>query len=181
MMGFLGILLIHQEGSEQHRKRECLKSAISIRHICKSQLLPGKWTQQKVDKATDETINKTCTEYKQPELTQKNEITEKALGKHIMNLYSTGISRLLKIMDVNKLRKDIENDPIIKDQVVLQCVRLAILLRLFQWLRIQPTTQILIMNLKILKTRVLKVIKKTSFQRFLYLLSRHKIFLIKNK
>ena len=32
-------------------------------------------------------------------------------------MYSTGISRWLKIRDVKKLRKDIENDPIIKDQM----------------------------------------------------------------
>ena len=32
-------------------------------------------------------------------------------------MYSTGISRLLKIRDVKKLRQDIEDDPIIKDQM----------------------------------------------------------------
>ena len=32
-------------------------------------------------------------------------------------MYSTGISRWLKIRDIKKLRKDIENDPIIKDQM----------------------------------------------------------------
>ena len=32
-------------------------------------------------------------------------------------MYSTGISQWLKIRDVKKLRKDIENDPIIKDQM----------------------------------------------------------------
>ena len=39
------------------------------------------------------------------------------LGKHVTNLYSTGISRWLKIRDVKKLQQDIENDPIIKDQM----------------------------------------------------------------
>ena len=39
-----------------------------------------------------------------------------ALDKHVINLYSTGISRMVKIRDVHKLRQDIENDPIIKDQ-----------------------------------------------------------------
>ena len=33
-----------------------------------------------------------------------------------MNLYSTGISWVVKIRDVKKLEQDIENDPIIKDQ-----------------------------------------------------------------
>ena len=44
-------------------------------------LLGGKWTQKKVDKASDETIKKTYTEYKQHELNEKCEKTGKALGK----------------------------------------------------------------------------------------------------
>ena len=68
-----------------------------------------------MDKASDETINKKYAEYKQHELNEKGEKTGKALGKHIINLYSTGISRWLKIKDVKKLRQDIENDPIIKN------------------------------------------------------------------
>ena len=40
--------------------------------------------------------------------------TEKALGKHVINLYSSGISGMVKIKDVHKLQQDIENDPIIK-------------------------------------------------------------------
>ena len=39
------------------------------------------------------------------------------MGKHVINLYSTGISRMIKIRDVKKLQQDIENDPIIKDQM----------------------------------------------------------------
>ena len=42
---------------------------------------------------------------------------DKALGKHVINLYSTGISSLLKIKDVKKLWQDIEDDLIIKDQM----------------------------------------------------------------
>ena len=56
-------------------------------------------------------------EYRQRELNEKGEKTGKALGKHVINLYSTGISRWLKIKDVKKLRQDIENDPIIKYQM----------------------------------------------------------------
>ena len=41
----------------------------------------------------------------------------KALGKHIINLYSSGISRLVKIRDVEKFQQDIENDLVIKDQM----------------------------------------------------------------
>ena len=80
-------------------------------------LLGSKWTHGRIDKASDETINKTYAEHKQRELNEKGEKTGKALGKHVINLYSTRISRVVKIRDVKKLQQDIENDPIIKDQM----------------------------------------------------------------
>ena len=70
-----------------------------------------------MDQASDKIINKTYAEYKQRELNEKGEKTGKALGKHVINLYSTRTSRWLKIKDVKKLQQDIENDPIIKDQM----------------------------------------------------------------
>ena len=103
-----------KEGIEQHRKRECLKSVIASG---KAYLLGRKWTHERVDKASDETINKTYAEYKQRELNEKGENTGKTLGKHVINLYSTGISQVVKIRDAKKLRQDIENDPIIRDQM----------------------------------------------------------------
>ena len=103
-----------KEGIEQHRKRECLKSAIGKG---KAHLLGHKWTQEKVDKASDEIINKLYAEYKQREITEKGEKTAKALGKHLIKLYSNGISRFVKISDFKKLRQDIEDDPLIKDQM----------------------------------------------------------------
>ena len=50
-------------------------------------------------------------------LNEKGEKTGKALGKHVINLYSTGISWVVKIRDVKKLQQHIENDPIIKDRM----------------------------------------------------------------
>ena len=44
-----------KEGIEQHWKRECLKSVISMG---KAHLLGHKWTQERVDKDSDEAINK---------------------------------------------------------------------------------------------------------------------------
>ena len=112
---FLGnVVDTPKEGIEQHKKRECLKSVIDKG---KAHLLGYKWTHERVDKASDEIINKTYAEYKQRELNEKGEKTRKALGKHVINLYSTGISWWLKIRDVKKLRLDIENDPLIKDQM----------------------------------------------------------------
>ena len=111
---FGDVVYTPKEDIEQHKKRECLKSVIDKG---KAHLLGHKWTHGRVDKASDEIINKTYAEYKQRELTEKGEKTGKALGKHVINLYSTGISRWLKIKDVKKLRQDIVNDPIIKDQM----------------------------------------------------------------
>ena len=49
------------------------------------------------------------------------------MGKHAINLYSTGIFWMVKIRDVHKLRQDIENDPIIKDQMAeLGCILVCI-------------------------------------------------------
>ena len=77
-----------KEGTERHKKRECLKSVIDKG---KEHFL-GKWTHERVDKTNDETINKKYAEYKQRELNEKGEKTGKALGKHVINLYSTSIS-----------------------------------------------------------------------------------------
>ena len=87
---FLGnVVDTPKEGIEQHKKRECLKSVIDKG---KAHLLGYKWTHERVDKASDEIINKTYAEYKQRELNEKGEKTRKAQGKHVINLYSTGIS-----------------------------------------------------------------------------------------
>ena len=77
-------------------------------------------------KASDEVINKTYAEYKQRELNEKGEKTGKALGRHVINLYATRISRQVKIRNVHKLCQDIENDLIIKYQMAnLGCLLVA--------------------------------------------------------
>ena len=103
-----------KEGIEWHKKREYLKSVIDKG---KAHLLGHKCTHGRVEKASHEVIKKTYAEYKQRELNEKGENTENALGKHVINLYSTGIFWMIKIRDAHKLRQDIENDPIIKDQM----------------------------------------------------------------
>ena len=104
-----------KEGTEHHKKRECLKS---VTDRGKVYLLGSKWTQERVDKASDETANKTYAEYKQHEMTEKGEKTAKALGKHVINLYSNRIFPWLKIKDVKKLCQDIGDNPLIQDQMV---------------------------------------------------------------
>ena len=49
--------------------------------------------------------------------TKRVKKTAKALGKHAINLYSSGISRFIKTRDVKKLRQYIEDDLVIKDQM----------------------------------------------------------------
>ena len=58
---FVDIVDTPKECAEQHKKRECLKSATDSG---KAYLLGRKWTKEKVDKASDETINKTYSEYR---------------------------------------------------------------------------------------------------------------------
>ena len=104
-----------KEVIEQHKKRECLKSVIDRG---RAHLLGSKWwTQERLDKASDEIINKTYAEYRQRELNEDGEKTAKALGKHIIKLYSNGMSRFVKIRNVKKLRQDIEDHPLIKGQM----------------------------------------------------------------
>ena len=100
-----------KEGIEQHKKWEKLKS------ITEKGKLGHKWTHKRLDKASNEIINKKYTEYKQRKKKKKCEKTGKALFMHVISLYSTGISQMVKIRDVHKLCQDIKNDPIIKDQM----------------------------------------------------------------
>ena len=91
---FLGdIVDTPKEGIEQHKKREKLKDAVDSGRLYN-------WKHRKVDKSSDEIINKTYAEYKQREVNKKSEKTGKGLGKHVISLYSTGISRMIKIRDV---------------------------------------------------------------------------------
>ena len=105
-----------EKGIEQDKNREELKSAIDRGKLYK-------WTHETVDKASDKTIRKTYAEYRQREVNEKVEKTGKALGRHVISLYSSRIYRMVKIRDVHKLCQDIENDPTIKDQMAgLGCV-----------------------------------------------------------
>ena len=63
------------EGIEQHKKREKLKSAMDKGR------LGHKWTHERVDKASDEITNKTYAEHKQRELNKKGEKDWEGLGQ----------------------------------------------------------------------------------------------------
>ena len=39
------------------------------------------------------------------------------MGKHLINIYSNGVRKVLRIDDMEQSRKDIEEDPFIKDSM----------------------------------------------------------------
>ena len=73
--------------------------------------------RQRVEKASNKTINKIHAEYKQYELNGKGKIIGKHLGKHVTSIYSKGVSKVVKIIYVKKLHQDTENDLIISSQM----------------------------------------------------------------
>ena len=46
-----------------------------------------------------------------------NKLEKQALSKYVISLYSSEISQVVKIRDVKKLQQDIDNNPIVKDQM----------------------------------------------------------------
>ena len=99
-----------EEGVIQCKKR-ALKDAINQG---KAHLIGGNkklWTLDQLDKAKDEVITELYVNYTQREIKFKAENTGKAMGKHIVNLYSNGVDKLLKIDDLEQLKKDINDDP----------------------------------------------------------------------
>ena len=92
---------------------------IDIINEGKAHLLPGKtpWTIKRISKTPETVINKIYNDYEEREIRQKAVKTGQALGTHVTNLYSNGVSKVLNIDSVENLRKDIENDPIIKDSM----------------------------------------------------------------
>ena len=87
---FGDVVVTPMEGIDQHKKREELKSVIDKGKV---RLLGPKWIHGRMEKASDELINRKYAEYKQRELNGKGEKTGMVLGKHVINLYPTGISR----------------------------------------------------------------------------------------
>ena len=70
-----------------------------------------KWTHGRVDKASDEVTKKTYGEYKPRELNEKGEKTGKALGQHVIILYSTTISRMVKRVAQEACDKEVRRKP----------------------------------------------------------------------
>ena len=83
----------------------------------KAYLLGGNkpWSIEHIDKVNEKVIDKLYQNYSQLEMREKAENTGKTMGKHIVKLYTNGVNKFLKIDDPIALRRDIKEDPIIKD------------------------------------------------------------------
>ena len=81
--------------------------------------LPGQkpWTVELIDQASNEEMEKLHSKYTQKELQNKGKKTGKAMRKHLIKIYSNGVSKVLRIDDMEQLMKDIDEDPIIKDSM----------------------------------------------------------------
>ena len=103
-----------KEGVENHEKREFLKELIT-----QGKKLPGKkpWTVELIDQASNKEVERLHSKYTQKELQHKGEKTSKAMTKHLIKIYSNGVSKVLRIDNIEQLRKDIDENPIIKDSV----------------------------------------------------------------
>lgn len=97
-------------------KRDFLKGIIDQG---KADKLPGKtpWTVKRIEKATDKVIEKLYHEYHQADAKYKAAMTGKAIGTHVVKMYSEGVSKVVNIDNVEQLRKDIDSDPIIKESM----------------------------------------------------------------
>ena len=103
-----------RKGVENRETRQFLKDLIT-----QGKKLPGKkpWTVELIDQASNEEVEKLHSKYTQKELQHKGEKTGKAMGKHLIKIYSNGVSKVLRIDGMEQLRKDIDEDPIIKDSM----------------------------------------------------------------
>ena len=104
-----------KEGVENREKREFLKKLIT-----QGKKLHGKkpWIVKLIDQASNEEVEKLHSKYTQKELQHKGEKTGQAMGKHLIKIYSNGASKVLRLDDMEQLRKNIDEDPIIKDSMV---------------------------------------------------------------
>ena len=80
--------------------------------ITQGKKLPGKkpWTVELIDQASSEEVEKLHSKYTQKDLQHKGEKTGKAMWKHLIKIYSNGVSKVLRIDDMEQLRKDIDED-----------------------------------------------------------------------
>ena len=81
------------EGGKEENRRDFLINAVNQG---KGDLLPGKipWTFARIKKVCDKGIDKLKSHFVQAETKLKAERTGKTVSKHVVNLYSTGVSKL---------------------------------------------------------------------------------------
>ena len=105
---------VHTAKEGVENQREFLKEL-----TVQGKRLPGKkpWTVELVDQASNEEVAKLHSKYIWKDLQHKAEKTGKVMGKHLIKPYSNGVRKVLRIDDMEQFRKDIEEDPFIKDSM----------------------------------------------------------------
>ena len=103
-----------KEGVENREKREFLKELITQG---KKLSVKKPWTVELIDQASNEEVEKLHSKYTQKDLQHKEEKTGKAMGKHLIKIYANGVRKVLRIDDIEQLRKNIKEDPFIKDSM----------------------------------------------------------------
>ena len=78
----------------------------------------GKWSTENIDQKTNEEVEKLYNIYMEWQTQVKGEMTGRAMGGHLIKLYSNGVNKFLEIdNDIEQLLRDMEEDPIIKDSM----------------------------------------------------------------
>ena len=110
---------VDQESEEVETSVSKREFLVDIINQGKADKLSGKtpWMVNRIQKATEKVVEKLYHEYHQVDAKHKAEMTGKAVSTHVVSMYSKGVSRVLKIDSVEQLRKDIDNDPIIKESM----------------------------------------------------------------
>ena len=104
-----------KEGVEQSHKRELLKNLLLDGKS--THLLPKWLSLKKLSKLSDIKINEIYDQYLQNEFREKSEKTGRVVASHVINLYSNGACKFLRIDSLEGLKRDINNDPIIRDSM----------------------------------------------------------------
>ena len=79
----------------------------------------GKWSAENRDRKTNEEVEKLYNIYMQRQIELKDQMTDRAMGRHLINLYSNGVRKVLNIYDKDQLRKDIDEHRISKDSMAI--------------------------------------------------------------
>ena len=115
----LNVLLLDTDKGGKEEEENGRDFLMNVMNQGKGNLLPGKTprTVDRIKKVSDTGIDKLKSHFVQAAAKLEVERTGKTVSKHVVNLYSTGVSKIVKIDNIDQLREDIDEDPIIRDSM----------------------------------------------------------------